>query len=361
VDEPPFIPVSGVLLSHRVEGLSITDLVRDLQGIRTDMLRQMVDGMFEANTPTSMVRRSAGRDTWDAVLNPMPGRPIPVSAPDDVTFVQRVWTGAQALPFFEFLEREGEKRTGVSATSTGTSPDLLSNQTASGLNQLMSAAQQKVGLIARVFAECGFKPLFEKILREVVANQNRPRTVRIRGKWVQMDPASWNAQMDFTPNVGLGTGDKGKIREALGALLQVQRESMGAGLTLAGEKQVYNVLKELTRASGLPTVEPYFLDPDSDEAKAMAASRQQADPGQDSQVLAVTRAEEIRAAAMLEKARMEDDRERDALALKTWTEAAKAGVPFDLAALLNLMRQPRDNAGNPMPMAPDSMMTGGVQ
>lgn len=351
VDGHPFTPVSPVLLSHQLEGLSVVDLVRELQAIRTDILRQMVDGLFEVNTPTAKVRRNAPRDTWDAVLNRMPGRPIPVNDPSDVTFESPTWQGGQALPFLEFLEREGEKRTGVSATAMGTNPDLLTNQTAAGLNQLMSAAQQKVGLIARIFAECGYKRLFARILKLIVAHQDKPRTLRIRGQFVQMDPSAWNADMDYVPNVGLGTGSKDKVREALAAMLAVQKEAIASGAPIASWKKVYNLLKEMTKASGLPTVEPYFVDPESEEAKAL--ERPPADPMQDPSVMAITAAEKIKADAMLQKARMEDDRERDKLALETWAEAAKHGVTFDLNAVIAMMRAPRDENGNPMePQAP---------
>lgn len=345
VDEPPFVPVSPLILSHRLEGLAVVDLVRDLQAIRTDVLRLMIDGLFDTTVPRWKIRHNAQRETWEALLNPETGKPIPVQAMDDVEMLQPTWSGAQALPLMEWLEALGEKRTGVSRSATGTSPDLLQNQTAAAVNQLMTAAQQKIGLIARVLAETGFKRLFMKILRLVARHQDRPRALRLRNKWVEMDASGWNADMDFQPNVGLGTGDKTKVRAMLLELLQVQREAIASGSTLAGQKQVYNLLKEVVKASNLPSVEPYFLDPESQEAQALA--RPPADPMADPAVAGLVATEEVKAKAALQRELIEDAYRRDKMWVDLAADSVRSGMPIPWMDLARLTSRPPGAAQPP--------------
>src|SRR3546814_4348791 len=90
----------------------------------------------------------------------------------------------------------------------------------------MAAAQQRIELIARVFAETGVTDLFRKILRLVGAHQNGPRIIRLRNRWVPMDPRSWNSEMDVSVNVGLGTGNRDQMLGHLNAILGIQAQAI---------------------------------------------------------------------------------------------------------------------------------------
>ena len=107
---------------------------------------------------------------------------------------------AQAFPMLEYIDGVRENRTGVTRYMQGLDADTL-NKTASGINQIMTAAQQRVELIARVFAETGIKDLFRKILELVDRHQSAPRIIRLRNRWVPMDPREWNTEMDLSPSM----------------------------------------------------------------------------------------------------------------------------------------------------------------
>jgi hypothetical protein len=86
--------------------------------------------------------------------------------------------------------------------------------------------------------------------------------VRLRNKWVEVDPRDWKARNDLTINVGLGTGGKSEQLAHLMTVIGLQKEAMAAGLTnLVGPQQIYNTAKELTKLVGLKNVDAYFLDP----------------------------------------------------------------------------------------------------
>ena len=61
-------------------------------------------------------------------------------------------------------------------------------------------------MTARLFAENGIKPLMKGILRLLCRYQDQPRMMRLRGKWVECNPKTWDADMDVIVHVALGRG-----------------------------------------------------------------------------------------------------------------------------------------------------------
>ena len=171
---------------------------------------------------------------------------------------------AQAFPMLEYIDGVRENRTGVTRYMQGLDADTL-NKTASGINQIMTAAQQRVELIARVFAETGVKDLFRKILELVNRHQSAPRIIRLRNRWVPMDPREWNTEMDVSISVGLGTGNKDQMLMHLRNLLEIQVQAIrmqgGVDGPLVRLENVYNTLARLVENAGLKSADPYFTDP----------------------------------------------------------------------------------------------------
>ena len=92
-----------------------------------------------------------------------------------------------------------EKRSGVPKQNTGLNPDTInkSHTTATSVNQMMAAGTQRVELIARNFAE-GVKDIFKNILTILCEYQDQERIIRLRGKFIPMNPRSWHRQSRST-------------------------------------------------------------------------------------------------------------------------------------------------------------------
>ena len=73
-----------------------------------------------------------------------------------------------------------ERRTGVSRATMALDLEALQNQSATAVNAAQSAAYSKIELIARNFAEIGFKRFFQCILKLIVAHQDGPRRIKIK-------------------------------------------------------------------------------------------------------------------------------------------------------------------------------------
>lgn len=339
VDAPPFAVLSPILLSHRLDGLSIAEITRDLQEIKTAITRQMLNSLYLANKPRNWI--VDGQVNLEDYLNNEAGGAVRVKAPGMIGELNTQFVAGQAFPMLEYVDRVLEGRSGVSKLSQGIDADVLKGgaaaaQTATGVAALQSAAQQRIELIARVFAETGVKRAFRLILELVTKYQQKSRVIRLRNQWVEMDPRGWDSDMDLSTEVGLGTGNK---MEQLGYLSQIkqaqelvmQQGGLGGMVTPA---EYYNTLGKLVQLSGLKNVDQYFKDP---------SAQQQAPPPPpppDPNMLAVqlqAQIEQQKLALEHEKMIRADDRERDKLdadiSIRVAELQARYGAQVNIAAI----------------------------
>lgn len=266
VESSPFEGFTPIMLPHRLVGLSIADLTKDIQIVKTTLWRQMLDGLYLSTSPVTDVATGALDNAigLDDFLVRRPGGIRRVKDINGIRESTQQWGGSQAFPMLEYLDSQAEGRTGVSRRSAGLSPDLLNpNVSATASMQMMTAVQARIELIARRFAEGFLKPLFLGILRDVARYQDEARLIRLRGTFVPMDPRSWNTGMDVTVTVGLGTASQDKRLAILGQVLGIQREILAAGGLggMVGPDQLHNTLEDLVRAGELTGVDRYFMPP----------------------------------------------------------------------------------------------------
>jgi hypothetical protein len=161
----------------------------------------------------------------------------------------------------DYLDGIREERSGVSRNGQGLNEGALkSHQTASGVAQVMTAAQQRVELIARVFAETGVKELFRKMYRLVINHEKEERLIRLRNEFVPIQPMYWNADPDLTVTVGLGYGNKDQNLMHLtqiSQMMQMVAANGGVG-TLIQPINIYNLMAEILKNSGIKNVNDFI-------------------------------------------------------------------------------------------------------
>lgn len=218
--ELPFTEIRPDPIPHRFLGRSIYDLVKDVQQQKTVVLRQMLQNTYLHNHPTPVVNRRAVKDqaSIDALMTPGTGYVEVDDVPSNaITWLQVPFVGQECLGLLEYLDQVREMRTGMSRVAMGLSQDVLQNQTATAISESSSAQHAKLELYCRNIAE-SLKRVFRAIYRIVVENQDRPRIIRLRDTFVEVDPRPWGAEMDVTVNVGLGTGSRDKDAAAIAEL-----------------------------------------------------------------------------------------------------------------------------------------------
>lgn len=256
----PFSSLTPIPMPHKFFGLSIADQVSDLQLIRSTLLRQMLDNMYLVNNGRYEVVEGAVE--IDDLLTSRPGGVVRVTAPGMVNPLPTAPFNQSAFGLMDFLENVRQMRTGAGMHNQGLDASTFRNQTATGVSQVMSAAYARVEMIARVFAETGVKDLFKKLLRLMIETPVKDRVIKLRGKWVEVDPSSWNSDMDVEVQVGLGVGQAGERISFLMQMLQVQKEAAMAGLTnVVSPDNIYKAGVQMAEAMQLPNPELYFTDP----------------------------------------------------------------------------------------------------
>jgi hypothetical protein len=280
VDMMPFAAMTPVIITHRFFGRSIADLVMDIQKIKTALVRAMLDAQYLANNPRTIVYESmASENTIDDLLVARPGGIIRAKQPGAVEPFKHPSIGGDVLPVIEYMDATREWRTGVTRQGQGIDANSLQNVSATASAQGYSAAQARMKLIARIFAETGVRDLFLLLHGIIRKHATQVDTVELRKQWVPVDPRCWKTRTDMTVKVGLGSGTKQERAANLSLLMNMQKEALLGGLPIVTPKNVYNAAKEFCKVIDLKDVDPYMTDPASQEGQQMAqAAAQKPDP-----------------------------------------------------------------------------------
>ncbi|PZQ77948.1 MAG: hypothetical protein DI563_01965 [Variovorax paradoxus] len=258
---------SPVLVQHRWEGMSIAEMVSDLQKIKTDLTRAVMNNATMAVSPRKTVLTTpdgAPLADVDDLLDSRPGGIQRMRQAGAVTYDTTPWVGHQMFPLLEYVDQMGERRTGVSKMQQGIDPNALrTDRTAYEAGQLTSAAQKRIKLIARILAEILMKPVFQGILKLLTEGDMERLAFRLRGEFVEFDPNEWRDRYDMTSNVGLGTGDAPKQHAMLMGILQNQMGIAQSpfGPLLISPKKIYNTQAKLVENAGYKNVGDFWNDP----------------------------------------------------------------------------------------------------
>lgn len=314
VDDHPFIDITPIRMPHKFFGRSLHELVKDIQLIKSTIMRQILDNMYNINNQRAAINDRVNLDDW---LTNRPGGVVRVSGSqpvgDSITPVTQNPLGPHAYNILEYMDGVRELRTGITRYNQGLDPESL-NKTATGINLLLGQTQKRILLIARLFAETGFKKAYKKILRLVVNNQDVARVIRLRNDFVSVDPRAWNMEMDVTVRVGLGFGTKETRVQMLERIIAIVERIINYQGGMEGPfvfpKNVHEILVQYVNAAGLKPAGLYFSDPANQPQK----------PEQPDPELEKTKMEDQR---KREEMQLEDQRKRQEMALQHQRELQK--------------------------------------
>ena len=328
VEEIPFPTICPVPMPHKVFGLSLADLVIEPQRINTVLWRQMLDNLYKSNNPRPVIGAGAERDdgsTADTISDNAPGAEILVKDRSQFDYAEVPYTAANSAQMLEIVGQSIEQRTGIGRAGQGLDVDALKKSgqmTATEIAMIADGKSARVEMIARIFAETGMTRLFELIYALVVRHQPQERVIRLRNKWVPVDPSAW-PEMDVRVSVGLGIGDKAERNAIADSVLEIQAElvqSPFAGMVSA--ENVYNALRYKLNAAGIKNVEEYITSTED-----MPEQEDQPDPEMARvQVEAQLQAAKLQGEQQLSALKLEQQREEAALKLQLQREEAAAEI-----------------------------------
>lgn len=257
-DCAPFAVASPITMPNELMGKGMGDLTMDIQFIASQIIRQSLDSLVQQNNPRKVVVEDAVNmnDVDDNSI----GATIRATSIDAVKWMSVTNVAQQGLPFLEYLNNILERRTGISETSMGLNADSLQSTTEFAVTAQLTASQGKIELIARNFAN-SLCQLYMGVLKLVCQHQDKERVIQLRGEWVSMDPRHWDADMQATPIVGLGSGTEREKMVYMGQIINEQKELLMAGSDLATEQHLFNSYQTMVEMGGFKTPEEFFQDP----------------------------------------------------------------------------------------------------
>jgi hypothetical protein len=160
VEEVPFFSSAAILMSHKFFGLSVFDRLKEIQDQKTALWRNMMDNLYlQNNAKTEVV---TGQVNIDDLLVSRPGGIVRVKAPGMMREVKAPPIGGDAYQMMTYLDEVRAGRSGV--TPEGAAQNYkIGSETAHGVERLMTAREELVGLMVRIIAETGLKPLCMRI------------------------------------------------------------------------------------------------------------------------------------------------------------------------------------------------------
>jgi hypothetical protein len=216
VEDNPYCIGCPYPIPHTVIGRSQVDRLVDLQDITTKTVRATLDNLDHANNPrTEAVQNQVNME--DLLDNKFRGI-VRVKAPGMTREIQVPFIGHQSLTILEYMEGRKESRVGVSKESSGLAAEALQSSSEVGVRAVLGLSQMQLRGVARRMAETGLAQLYRKILRLVVQHQDRPMQVSLGVNFINVDPSSWNIDMQVRVLIGLGTGTR---EERVQGVLQI--------------------------------------------------------------------------------------------------------------------------------------------
>lgn len=371
VDERQFADFCPDPEPHTFFGMCPADVVMDIQRIKSNVQRGILDSLAQSIHPRTAIVE--GQANLEDVLNTEVGAVIRMRAPGMVQPFTTPFVGQAAFPMLDYLDDIKQTRTGISKAAAGLDADALQSTTKAAVSATVNAAHQHIEMIARIFAETGLRKLFTGVLKLVVENQDRARMVRLRNKFVPIDPRSWDSKMDVVVNVGVGDGT---IEDRINILNQVaMRQEMliketGPNNPVVSIPQYTNTLTKMLQLAGIKDSQNYFNQLPAD----FQLPEPPAPKPTPEEMLAQVQAQAIQAdiqkkAAELqldrEKALLADDRERDRIEqdgiLRRYELELKYGVQIQSAEINAAMNKDRElirqqAAMSQVPQQPQPMM-----
>ena len=276
IDSIPFVSICPIRIPHKFFGLSVADQVESLQLIKSTLMRNLMDNMYNQNFGRYAVLE--GQANLDDLLTQRPGGVVRVKSPNAVTPLATPSLEPYSFQMLEYLDGVRESRSGVSKNTQGLNDNALtSHTTATAVAQVMTAAQARVELIARNFAETGVKELMSTIYELLQKNQDTDTVIGIRGTWIPINPSAWRDKYDCTVAVGLGHGNRDQQLMHLSQLIQFATQALSGGLGIVNEQNLYNIGAQVIKNMGFVNVQDFLTDP----------SQQQQEPNAGEQAMAL--------------------------------------------------------------------------
>ncbi len=345
VESHPFRGWTPFPIPHKAIGMSLADVMLDIQKSQSSLKRSVIDNAFLTNTSRWVANLSLVRNPRDLIDNKL-GAVIDINAMDPGSVVQPLNTpqiSPNVFTTMEVLEQEKEARSGSSRMSKGLDSDVVSKQNSSDLiTRYMNASNRRTMVMARNFAESFLKPLLFDLYRLAMENDTQARMVMLNGQFVPIQPQELEYRTEMDVAVAL-TPDARAAEARTLTMLDQMWTANPQNPTLNGmydTQQRYALLSDAVELMGLKGGNRYLLPPMAPEyQQKMQAQNQQAQQQQQ-----IAQQFEMKKIELEERKVMTDERRAGVEEGKLVLEAEKASNEFSIKAQDILKQIDKDEA-----------------
>ena len=274
----PYAMLSAVLMPHKAVGRSRAEIAYPTQLEKTALKRGMMNNMYMTNKPRTVVHSSVNLDDMltvrtNGIIRMDDENPniIPQNA---VYPLVTQYTGDKTLQVIQYADQQRANTTGALMSSQGLDADAIAKETATRFSGIEKSGAAKIELIARNYAETGYRDLFEGIAWLASRYQNTDVEFAVLGKAMTVNPSKWRYNHNVRTNVGLGAGNNEALVASLQGIYQIQQQLKMAGSTLVDEVDMFNTLKRITDGLGLPRADEFFNNPEEPDQLLKAQNEQ---------------------------------------------------------------------------------------
>lgn len=256
VNEFPFETMTPFPIPGSIWGESVFDITKDVQDLTTTLVRGVIDNIMNAN----FRRYEAVKGQYDreSLLNNRPGAVIEVLSQGAVTPFQHHQLPAGVDSLLEYINSKKEERTGVSKVGQGLDPNVFKNDNSTAtVNMVMSAAQNRLRMVARNIAQRGMMSLMLSIYNLVRENGKAPIFVETANGTVQLDPRKLPHRSEMIVAVAVGDGERKERAAALQGLMMSMTQVPQLQQFLQPQNAYY-LAAQLFESMGVYDVENYL-------------------------------------------------------------------------------------------------------
>lgn len=263
----PFVWGSAIPVPHRIQGISLFEILKPIQDGKTEILRNYLDNLSALNA--SRLGAVEGQVNMDDLTNGRVNGIVRMRNPNAIVPLPATDIGMQSIGGLNYLDQIRTSRIGASMDMNEVQAQLMSASATAAAGQLANSEKMS-GWYAHNLTETMLKPLFLMVHKVLRKDYARTVNAKARGKWEQQDTSQWEERLNTVTNLGLTTLEKAQRINALSTIIQQQTAIMEAGGNdvLTSYKKAYNAMSDWIRANNLGDPNSYITDPDGEEPQA---------------------------------------------------------------------------------------------
>ena len=251
--------------------VSLSEIVGEVQTIKTALMRQLLMNTVNTNNQRWFIN-AAGVDVKDIQQN---RQYIKTNAdPRGIVFpFPQQGLAPWTMSLFEYLEGALEQWTGKTRYNQGLGGSSL-NKTATGINLLQQAANQRIDYIVRVFAETGVGEVFRFLVELNQRFIDQPQVIRLENQMLEISPDDLKGEFDIDVNTEAGVGKRNQTIQNMQLFLgMLAQAGMQIGAVTPGEWA--KAAQKLLQESGIRDPQSYVKDPEQVKQEFFMALQQQ--------------------------------------------------------------------------------------